>query len=61
MRNKKNKHAKFSLILRWVSDLNNQIPKILSKKQKLIQQQERGRKFSAKELEISLLTVKDSK
>ena len=65
MKSRKSKHAKSSLILRWANDLSEaerqQIHKTSMKKQKLIQHQERGRKSSVKELENSLLTVKDSK
>ena len=65
MKSRKNKLAKFLLILKWASDLigeeRQQIHRKLLKKQKLIQQQGRGRRFSVKELGNSLLTVRDSK
>ena len=65
MKNRKNKLAKYSLILKWASGLKEeerqQIHRKLLKKQKLIQKQGRGRRFSVKEPGNSLLTVKDFK
>ena len=65
MKSRKNKLGKSSLILRWASDSKveerQQIHRKLLKKQKLIQKQGRGRRFSVKEPGNSLLTVKDFK